>query len=352
MVEKKGDKMQLVYDLNLNDWQQYAENNGWKPYRGKQIFSWLYRKRVTSFAAMSDLSEAVRTQLEEDFYFTALECVKRQVSNDGTRKYLFKLTDGSLIETVLMRYDYGNTVCVTTQIGCNMGCTFCASGLLKKTRNLTSGEIVSQVLVIDNELAQEQARVSNIVVMGIGEPFDNYDHVMRFMRTINNDHGMAIGARHITVSTCGVVRRIKQFADEHTQFNLAISLHAPNDTLRSQIMPINRSDNLQRLMEALRYYAAENNRRITFEYILLKGVNDSLEHVLQLKQLIKGMNAYINLIPYNEVDENGYQSVDYKNAMRFYDELTKQGVHCTLRQKQGEDIDAACGQLRANYERA
>ena len=343
--------MRSVYDLSYEEWIEYVEELGWKKFRAKQIFQWLYRKRVSSFQEMTDLSEETRERLNQDFSFTTVELVQKQVSSDGTRKYLLKLHDDSLIECVLMIYDYGKTLCVTSQVGCNMGCTFCASGLLKKTRDLSSGELIAQVLFVQKELDAEDERVSHIVIMGIGEPFDNYDNVMNFMRTANHDLGLAIGARHITVSTCGLVDKIKQFADEQTQFNLAISLHAPNNELRSRLMPINQAYPLEKLMEAIRYYAEKNNRRITFEYILLKGVNDSNECVQQIAKLLKGLNAYINLIPYNNVDEKGYQSVDYRSAMRFYDLLMKSNVKCTLRQKQGDDIDAACGQLRANYER-
>lgn len=343
--------MRSVYDLSYEEWIEYVEELGWKKFRAKQIFQWLYRKRVSSFQEMTDLSEETRERLNQDFSFTTVELVQKQVSSDGTRKYLLKLHDDSLIECVLMIYDYGKTLCVTSQVGCNMGCTFCASGLLKKTRDLSSGELIAQVLFVQKELDAEDERVSHIVIMGIGEPFDNYDNVMNFMRTANHDLGLAVGARHITVSTCGLVDKIKQFADEQTQFNLAISLHAPNNELRSRLMPINQAYPLEKLMEAIRYYAEKNNRRITFEYILLKDVNDSNECVQQIAKLLKGLNAYINLIPYNNVDEKGYQSVDYRSAMRFYDLLMKSNVKCTLRQKQGDDIDAACGQLRANYER-
>lgn len=342
--------MRFIYDLTFDELNVWVMANGQKSFRTKQIYQWLYQKRATAFEAMTDLSKDLIGLLNEHFHLNPLQMVKRQESADGTVKCLFKLTDGSLVETVLMIYDYGNSVCVTSQVGCNMGCTFCASGLIKKSRDLSSGEIVAQVMAIQRELDVKGQRVSHVVVMGAGEPFDNYPNVMRFLRTVNHDHGLAIGARHLTVSTCGIVPRIQDFANERTQFNLAISLHAPNDDLRSKLMPINRAYPLSELMAVLKTYSEQNNRRLTFEYILLKGVNDQDEHIKQLADLIRGMNAYVNLIPYNVVDEHGYKQVDFASALRFYDKLTKSGVKCTLRQEHGADIDAACGQLRAKHE--
>lgn len=324
---------------------------GWKKFRSRQLFQWLYRKRVASFDEMSDLSNEMRETLKSKYTIDPLTLVKRMVSKDGTVKYLFKLQDGSLAETVLMHYDYGKSVCVSSQIGCNMGCVFCASGLLKKTRDLTSGEMVAQVMYVQRELDASSGRVSHVVIMGTGEPFDNYENVMDFMHTINSDLGLAIGARHITVSTCGIVDKIRRFAHENVQYNLAISLHAPNDELRSKLMPINRANPLKDLIDAIHEYADLNNRRITFEYILLKDVNDKEEHVHQLAALIRGLNAYVNLIPYNAVDEHGFKGVSFPLAMQFYDRLVKAGVKCTLRQEHGADIDAACGQLRAKVQR-
>ena len=342
--------MKLIYDLSMNDLNQWLTNHGLKSYRSKQIFGWLYQKRVTDFEQMTDLSKELIALLKEQFIINPLTLVQHQESQDGTIKCLFRLLDDALVETVLMIYDYGNSVCVTSQVGCNMGCTFCASGLIKKNRNLTSGEMVAQVMAIQHELDQKQERVSHVVVMGSGEPFDNYDNVMTFMQTINHDQGLAIGARHITVSTCGIIPKIKQFSQAHTQFNLAVSLHAPNDQLRSQLMPINKAYPLKELMVALKDYSIDNNRRLTFQYILLKDINDQDEHVQQLAKLIKDMNAYVNLIPYNVVDEFGYRHVGFTQAMKFYDKLMKCGVKCTLRQEHGSDIDAACGQLRAKAE--
>ena len=344
--------MKNIYDYSYDQLIEMCLENGYKKYNANQIFSWLYRKRVTSFAEMSDLSKNFREFLENNYTIGSLNILRLQVSKDSTRKYLFELSDGSSIESVLMHYDYGNCICVTSQIGCNMGCSFCASGLLKKQRNCTSGEMVQQVLSVQKDIDQLDERISHIVVMGTGEPFDNYDNVMNFLKTVNHDLGLGIGARHITVSTCGLVPGIRRFADEQTQFNLAISLHAPNDELRSKIMPVNKAYPISELMDALRYYCSKNNRRLSFEYILLKGVNDTDECIQQLCELTKEFDVYINLIPYNNVDENGYISTDYKTALNLYNKLMNNNVRCTLRQKHGDDIDAACGQLRSKYERS
>lgn len=341
--------MKSLYDFTYDQMTDMALAQGWKKFRGHQIFQWLYRKRAVSIDDMSDLSKDTRETLKQQFSLTPLELRDKQVASDGTTKYLFALEDGSLIESVLMQFDYGKSICVTSQVGCNMACAFCASGLTKKKRNLTSGEMVAQVLYVQRDLDEREERLSHIVVMGTGEPFDNYDNVMNFLATVNHDRGLGIGARHITISTCGVVPKIYEFAKEHTQYNLAISLHAPNNALRNQLMPINHAYPLEELMEAIQYYAKENNRRLTFEYILLRGVNDQKEHVTQLAKLLRGLNAYVNLIPYNAVDENGFQGVDHEQAMVFYDALMKQGIRCTIRKEHGADIDAACGQLRVKH---
>ncbi|MBO4537747.1 MAG: 23S rRNA (adenine(2503)-C(2))-methyltransferase RlmN [Erysipelotrichaceae bacterium] len=342
--------MKTIYDLDHQQLVSLCLDNGFKRYNADQLFKWLYRKRETSFDAMSDLSVRMREFLKENFSIGLLRILRKQVSRDGTRKYLFELTDGSSIETVLMHYDYGDSICVTSQVGCNMGCSFCASGLLKKQRNLTAGEMVGQLLSVQKDIDELGIRVSHIVVMGTGEPFDNYDSVMTFLRIANHDLGLGIGARHITISTCGLVPMIRRFADEQTQYNLAISLHAPNNELRSRLMPVNKAYPLEQLMDALRYYCSKNNRRLSFEYILLKDVNDTDECVEQLAELTREFDVYVNLIPYNNVDENGYVSTDYKTAMQLYNKLMNRGVRCTLRQKHGDDIDAACGQLRSKYE--
>ena len=343
--------MQTIYDLTFKQMQEMLEAHGQKAYRAKQIFSWLYRKRVSSFDEMSDLPKSFIEQLKQEYSIEPLKEIQRQVSHDGTIKFLAELQDGSSVELVLMHFQYGDSLCVTSQVGCNMGCSFCASGLLKKQRDLTAGEIVGEVMFVQKQLDKEGRRVDNIVVMGTGEPFDNYTTVMNFCSIVNSDLGLAIGSRHITISTCGIVPKIREFAQGHYQYNLAISLHAPTNELRRKLMPIAKAYPLDELMQALREYSEDNHRRLTFEYILLHGVNDSDEMAITLANLVRGMNAYINLIPYNQVDENGYIGVDDKKALHFYDILMKHGVKATLRQKHGDDIDAACGQLRAKHER-
>lgn len=343
--------MQTIYDLTFKQMQEMLEAHGQKAYRAKQIFSWLYRKRVSSFDEMSDLPKSFIEQLKQEYSIEPLKEIQRQVSHDGTIKFLAELQDGSSVELVLMHFQYGDSLCVTSQVGCNMGCSFCASGLLKKQRDLTAGEIVGEVMFVQKQLDKEDRRVDNIVVMGTGEPFDNYTNVMNFCSIVNSDLGLAIGSRHITISTCGIVPKIREFAQGHYQYNLAISLHAPTNELRRKLMPIAKAYPLDELMQALREYSEDNHRRLTFEYILLHGVNDSDEMAITLANLVRGMNAYINLIPYNQVDENGFIGVDDKKALHFYDILMKHGVKATLRQKHGDDIDAACGQLRAKHER-
>ena len=324
---------------------------GQKKYRATQIFKWIYEKRVTNFDEMSDVSLSFREFLKDNYTLDKPKIFKKQVSSDGTIKLLLELKDGNKIETVLMRYNYGNVACVSSEVGCNMGCCFCASGLLKKKRELTVDELVGQVLVLDDLLKSENKRVTHVVVMGTGEPFDNYDNVLDFIRILNHPHGLAIGARHITVSTCGIVDKIKKYAHEGLQINLAISLHAPNDQLRNKIMPINFKYNLTELMEAVKYYEKFANRRVTFEYILLKGVNDSKENALELVNLIKGTLAYVNLIPFNPVEELKYKRSDSKTVHQFLDILMKNNVTATIRKEFGTDIDAACGQLRAKNEK-
>ena len=338
-----------IYDLTHQALIDQFKAWGFSSFKADQLFNWLYRKKVNDFSLMSDMSKAQKALLSENYVTSTLTLVDRQESRDGTVKYLFAFGDAK-VECVRMHYHFGYSVCVSSQVGCNMGCKFCASGLLKKQRDLTCGEMVQQVLYVAKELEPLNERVKNIVIMGTGEPFDNYDHVMAFCDIVNHPKGLEIGARHITISTCGIVPKIRQFADENHQYNLAISLHAPNDQLRDTIMPINHAYSLESLMDALRYYASKNNRKITFEYILLRHVNDTDEHAIALAKLVKGLCAYVNLIPYNAVDENGYHGVDMGVALRFYDVLMKHGVKATLRARHGDDIDAACGQLRAKHE--
>lgn len=341
--------------ININDftYEMLIEEMvklGEKKYRAKQLFSWLYQKQVTSFSMMSDIKKDFINYLSENYYITDLIVKTKQVSKDGTVKFLFELSDGSLIETVLMRFDYGNSLCITSQVGCNMGCKFCASGLLKKKRDLSAGEMIAQVNEAIRYLNVDNERLSNLVIMGTGEPFDNYDEIMNFCSILNDPNGIALGARHITISTCGLSDKIKKFADEEKQYNLAISLHAPNDELRSELMPINVAFPLSSLINSLKYYDSKSNRKITFEYIMLKDINDHREEAIQLANLIRGLEAYVNLIPYNAVSENGYQGSDEKTILKFYDTLMKHGVKATIRNRVGDDIDAACGQLRAKVQ--
>lgn len=339
--------MQSIYGLSLQDLEYYLLEHGFKSFHAKQIFRWLYHKRIESFDEMTDISKRMIDQMKNDFEIEPLIIREMQVSKDGTKKFLFEMKDGALVESVLMIFEYGFSACLSSQVGCNMGCSFCASGLLKKQRDLTSAEIVAQALMIQRELDKDGQRLGNIVMMGTGEPFDNYDNVMKAMSVINDPLGIEIGARHISISTCGIVPGIRRFARENLQYNLAISLHAPNNELRNELMPINRAYPLEELMEALRDYCSLNNRRLTFEYLLLKGVNDSLKEANEIRDLLKGMNAYVNLIPYNQVKEKDFETSSDENALRFYDLLKKNHVAVTLRQKKGDDIDAACGQLRA-----
>lgn len=335
---------------NLVDWML---ENGEKKFRAAQVWEWLYRLRVQSFAEMTNLPKSLIEKLEEHFVVNPLKQRIAQESKDGTMKYLFELPDGMLIETVLMRQHYGLSVCVTTQVGCNIGCTFCASGLIPKQRDLNSGEIVAQIMLVQKYLDErsQHERVSHIVVMGIGEPLDNYDNVMTFLRVVNDDKGLAIGARHITVSTSGLAPKIREFAREGVQVNLAVSLHAPNNHLRSSIMRINRKFPIEVLFEAIEDYIKVTNRRVTFEYIMLNEVNDGVEQAQELADLTKNIRklSYINLIPYNPVSEHDqYSRSTPERVNAFYDRLKRNGVNCVIRQEHGTDIDAACGQLRSN----
>lgn len=343
---------QSIYGLTFEQLTSWLLEHGHKKFRASQVWDWLYQKRVTTFSEMTNINKECLQLLEENFEFQTLTEHIKQESADGTIKFLFKLNDGNLIETVLMRQKYGLSVCVTTQVGCNIGCSFCASGLLTKDRDLSSGEIVEQIMKVQLYLDSvgKGERVSHIVIMGIGEPFDNFENMVDFLDIMKDQKGLAIGARHITVSTSGLVNKIYEFADLQSQVNLAISLHAPNDELRTRIMKINRAYPIKKLMEAIDYYIEKTNRRITLEYILLKDVNDHKEHALELAELIadKRKLAYVNLIPYNPVSEHSQYQRSTKEAIRtFYDTLKKKGINCVVRMEHGTDIDAACGQLRS-----
>lgn len=336
--------MKSIFDYKLSDLTEYFTSIGEKPFKAKQVFEWLYKKRVTSFDEMSNISKSLIEKLNNDFSISLLELRRKQTS-ELTNKYLFELEDGNLIEAVLMRHDYGLSVCVSSQVGCNMGCSFCESGRLKKVRNLNAGEIVRQILMIEADIKE---RISSVVVMGIGEPFDNYDNIMDFIRIINDPLGIAIGARHITVSTCGIVPKIKEYANEQIQTNLAISFHAPNNELRDRIMKINKAYKIEELIAAIKYYIDKTNRRVTIEYVMLRDVNDTLDCANELSNVLRGLNVYVNLIPYNETSHIEYKKSPNEQVMRFYDTLKKRGINVTVRKEFGGKIDAACGQLRAS----
>ena len=337
-----------IYDLIIEDLTDYFINNNDKKYYATELFSWLYdkNKRITSFDEATNLKKETRDKLKNDFTISNIEIVTVEKAKD-VRKYLFKLNDNEHIEAVLMNHDYGNSLCISSQVGCNMGCKFCESGRRKKVRNLTTGEMVEQILKVEDE---SNLRISHVVIMGIGEPFDNYDNICNFIRITNHPKGLNIGARHITVSTCGLVPKILEFANFPYQVNLAISLHAPNDKLRKEIMPIAKVYPLKDLINAIKVYLEKTNRRVTFEYIMLDGVNDKEEHALELVNLLKGINSYVNLIPYNETDALQYKRSKPLTIAKFYDILKKNNITVTIRREFGGTISAACGQLRSKKE--
>ena len=337
-----------IYGLTLEQLENQLVSKGFKAFSARQIFDWLYKKKETSFQAMSNVSKKLREFLVVNYTVERLPLFHKQTAADGTKKYLFKLGDTHLIEAVLMHHDYGDSLCVTTQIGCNIGCSFCASGLEKKVRDLSVAEMVMQCVEVE---ALEGIRVSHVVVMGTGEPFDNYDNVIDFIGVLNAPHGLAIGARHITVSTSGIAPKIEAFAEEKSQVNLAISLHAPNDEIRSKLMKVNDVYPLARLLKSVAYYIDKTNRRVTFEYILLADVNDDIKHANALSDLIRGLNAYVNLIRYNPVNEFHYRQTTELKAQAFHAQLMKRGINATLRKERGSDIDAACGQLRTKVKK-
>ncbi|MBR3198552.1 MAG: 23S rRNA (adenine(2503)-C(2))-methyltransferase RlmN [Bacilli bacterium] len=334
-----------IYSFTRQDFEKYFEKIGEKKYKALQIYDWLYKKRVNSFDEMTNIKKELKEKLKKDFNFEKPQIIKIQNGKD-VHKFLFKLKDNEKIEAVLMNHDYGNSLCISTEVGCNMGCAFCESGRLKKRRDLTTDEMVLQILEIEKTV---NTRISHIVLMGIGEPFDNYNNVMKFIDIINDDMAVAIGARHITISTCGIVPKIKDFSKEKRQVNLAISLHAPNDELRSKLMKINKVYPLKEVIEAVKEYLKINNRKVTFEYIMLKDINDDPKYAVELANLLKGLNCYVNLIPYNETSHIEFKKSDNKQIMKFYDVLKKNKINVTVRREFGSEVDAACGQLRSNY---
>ena len=334
-----------IYDYTIKQLEDYFISKGEKKFKATQVFEWLYQKRVKSFDEMTNIKKEVISYLKDDFKINSLEILTKQEDVDVI-KYLFKLEDDNKIEAVLMKHDYGNSLCVSSQVGCNMGCRFCESGRLKKVRNLKTSEMVLQLLKIEEDL---NIRISHLVLMGIGEPFDNYENVIKFIDIINTPKGIALGSRHITVSTCGIIPKIKEFIKDGKQVNLAISLHASNDKLRQELMPISRVYKLDDLMKVIKEYIKQTNRRVTFEYILLKGINDKYENAIELSKLLKGMNCYVNLIPYNETSHIEFKKSDQDTILKFYDTLKKNNIGVTIRREFGKKVSAACGQLRANY---
>ena len=335
--------MKNIKDYNLDELTKELESIGEKKFRAEQIFKWLYVEKVKSFDEMTNLSLELRKKLNENFDICNFEIVKKLVSKDGTIKYLFGLNDGNAIESVLMEYHFGKSVCVSSQIGCKMGCKFCASTGIPFLRSLTSGEIVEQIIAIEQDTG---SKVSNVVFMGIGEPMDNFENVLNAIGILNNPKGLNIGARHISVSTSGVVPRIYEFADKDIQCTLSISLHSADDEIRSSMMPVNNAYNIEELMKACRYYIEKTNKRISFEYALAKDNNDNLQDAKKLVELLKGMLCHVNLIPINKIDNGNYQKSSLENIIKFRDYLNDHGIVATIRRELGSDINAACGQLR------
>lgn len=335
--------MKNIYNNTREMLEIYFESIGEKKFKSLQSFEWLYQKRENNVEKWSNMKKEIREKIQNDFSFAMPKIIKRQI-DELTEKYLIELEDKEHIEAVLMRHDYGNSLCVSSQVGCNMGCAFCESGRLKKVRNLETYEMVCQILLVE-ELIQE--RISSVVIMGIGEPLDNYDNVINFIKIINDAKGIAIGARHITLSTCGLVPKIKELMNLPLQINLAISLHASNNQLRSQLMNVNKAYNMSELLDTLRAYIDKTNRRVTIEYVMLSNINDKVENAQELAEILKGMNVYVNLIPYNETNHLEFKKSSKEQIMKFYDTLKKNKINVTIRKEFGSKIAAACGQLRS-----
>lgn len=335
--------MKNIKDYDLEQLKEEFQKMGEKPFRAGQVFEWLYKAKATSFKEMTNLSIELREKLMEMFSICLFKVVKKQESKDGTKKYLFDVGDGNLIETVLMEYHHGKSLCVSSQIGCKMGCKFCASTGIQFARNLTAGEIVEQIMAVER---QENITISNIVFMGIGEPLDNYENVLAAIRILNHPKGLNIGARHISISTSGLVPKIYDLADRKMQCTLSISLHATTDEQRSKMMPVNNRYPIAELMEACKYYIQKTNKRISFEYALAKDNNDNLEDAKRLVKLLQGMLCHVNLIPINKIEQGEYSKSTNENIIKFRDYLNNHGIVATIRRELGSDIEAACGQLR------
>ncbi len=334
-----------IRNYDLDDLKEELKNLSEKPFRAEQIFSWLYREKVSTFDEMTNLSLDLRKKLQEDYFVGSFQIEHKLVSKDGTKKYLFNVCDdqNNLIETVLMQYHHGFTVCVSSQIGCKMGCKFCASTGIPFMRNLEVGEIVQQIMEIEKD---ENIRISNIVFMGIGEPLDNFENVMKAIAILNHPKGLNIGARHISISTSGLVPKIYELANRQLQCTLSISLHSANNETRSSMMPINQTYPIEELMDACHYYIEKTNKRISFEYALAKENNDNIKDAKELVKLLKGMLAHVNLIPINQIEDGNYIKSTNENILKFRDYLNEHGIVATIRRELGSDINAACGQLR------
>ena len=335
--------MKNIKDYTLEELKEEIKNLGEKPFRAEQIFKWLYEDKVLSFDDMTNLSIDLRNKLKEIYEIKQFKILKKQVASDGTKKYLFDLLDGNAIETVLMQYHHGYSLCVSSQVGCKMGCKFCASTGIPFVRNLTTGEILEQIMAVERD---ENIRISNVVFMGIGEPLDNYDNVVKAIHLINNPKCLNIGARHISISTSGLVPKIYKLAEENIQCTLSISLHATTNEQRSKMMPVNNTYHIEELLQACRDYIEKTNRRISFEYALAKENNDNLEDAKRLVKLLKGMLCHVNLIPINKIENGEFTKSSNENIIKFRDYLNEHGIVATIRRELGSDIDAACGQLR------
>ena len=335
--------MNNIFGFTKKDLENYFERINEKKFKATQVFEWLYIHKVWDITKFSNIKKEIQQQLLKDF---STDFIKIEIVEEGNlvKKFLFRLLDGEKVEAVLMEHDYGLSVCVSSQVGCNMGCKFCESGRLKKVRNLETYEIVEQILLIEQYINK---RIDSVVMMGIGEPFDNYDNIIKFIRVINDSKGLAIGARHITVSTCGLVPKIKEFSNLDLQVNLALSLHAPTNEIRNKIMPINKAYSIDTVIQAVKEYIAKTNRRVTIEYVMLNMVNDSKEYAILLAKLLQNMNVYVNLIPYNETNNIDFSKSDKKRIDSFYQVLKENKINVTIRREFGGNIKAACGQLRS-----
>ena len=334
--------MNNIFGMTKKALEDYFIAIGEKKFKATQVYEWIYQHKVFRIEDFLNIKKEVRERLKKDFDTTFIKIEKKQ-EDHLTKKYLFRLSDQEFIEAVVMMHNYGVSVCVSSQVGCNMGCRFCESGRLKKVRNLEAYEMVEQILAIEEDL---RVRIHSVVIMGIGEPFDNYDNIIRFIQIINDAKGLAIGSRHITVSTCGLVPKIYEFAKMPLQVNLAISFHAPTDELRSKLMPVNKVYSIDALVQAIKDYLQVTSRRVTIEYVMLNNVNDSIWCAKELAHLFWGMNIYVNLIPYNETNHLEFKRSSKNQIERFYDTLKKEGINVTIRKEFGGNIDAACGQLR------